>query len=125
MLTPEQDQLTQRVDEWYEAIRSGNLAKLDEILHPNYTNTEATGTVLTKQTDLANFESGRYKVLELTPTRIGPPVVHGNSARVDGEDVCTATFNGQTATNTYQWTDTWVKGDSGNWLCVASHSWKI
>jgi ketosteroid isomerase-like protein len=124
-LTADQSTLMKREEEWYQAILGSDRKKLDEILHPKYTNTVADGTVLTKQADLANFSSSRYKVLGFPSQTINVLVVHGNSARVDGEDVCKATFNGLTATNTYQWTDTWVKDASGSWRCVASHSWKI
>jgi ketosteroid isomerase-like protein len=124
MPTPEQDQLIQREEEWYQAILGSDLKKLDEILHPDYRNTVADGTVSTKAADIANFQTKKYAA-SFPSHVIDEPRVYGNTAVVTGSEECNATFNNVRRSGRYRWTDTWVRDASGSWRCVASHSSKI
>jgi len=125
-MTPEQLQLIERENEWSRAILNRNLRKLEEILADDYTNTDAEGTVWTKETDLANFTSNSYVARSLKLTEEPIVRVYGNSAVVTGCDEVEAKFKDVDVSGPYRWTDTWVRQDENSpWRCVASHGSRI
>jgi ketosteroid isomerase-like protein len=123
-MTREQEELIQLENDWCDAIRQHDRTKLATILADDYTNTDAEGTVWTKETDLANFVPGRYVVTSLTLQGLEPRV-YGNAAVVTGRDEVKAKFKDVDVSGSYRWTDTWVKDKSGSWRCVASHGSRI
>ena len=122
------DELIKLEKEWYAALRAPiaeSVEKLRAILADGYINTVSEGTILEKNDDIANFESGRYVVrsLKLKEDMKVRPEDDPNavSAVVFGADEVEASFDGRDVSGSYRWTDTWVKDATGAWRCVASH----
>jgi hypothetical protein len=104
---------------WVDALRSGDVKALGEILDDTYMDTDEEGHQLDKTNFLAAVKVGdlKYTTILLSSMRIHSFVY---SAVVSGKARQNGTYKGETLPVSVSFTDTFVMID-GVWKVVASH----
>ena len=106
--------------ELFKAMKTSNVKKLDELIHPALLFNLPNGAVTTKMMDLAAYESGGMSIAEIEPeeTRInsiGDNAVVSVSVRMKG------TFQGQPFEGTFRVLRVWKQIDQ-QWQIIAGSS---
>ena len=110
--------IKQLEQDWADAMKAGDLDKLNVILGDDWVGLGPDGTRETKKAFLADVKSGSMK---LTSFENGPMDVHvlGSVAVVLGSDTEKSTSKGKDTSGKYVWMDVFAKRD-GKWVAVRS-----
>lgn len=117
------DQLRQIENDWTEAQKTKNVAKLAEILADEWMGIGPDGKTSDKAKALADLKAPGNSVesVEMGPLQVR---IFGNTAVVTGSDTEKSMDNGKDSSGRYIWTDVFVK-QQGKWRAVASHDSKM
>jgi ketosteroid isomerase-like protein len=121
--TPSMSQsLKQLEQDWADAQKTADTAKLDEILGDDWV-ALGYGAEGGKQTKKAYIEAIKSGSLKLESFEFGPMDVKvlGNVAVVQGSDTEKSASNGKDSSGKYVWMDVFVKRN-GKWVAVRSQS---
>lgn len=110
--------IKQLEQDWSDAMKAGDVDKLNLILGDDWVGLGPDGTRETKKDMLADVKSGSLK---LTAFEIGPMDVHqlGSVAVVLGSDTEKSMDKGKDSSGKYVWMDVFAKRD-GKWVAVRS-----
>ncbi len=119
----DEQQLLGLEQQWADAMKNGDASALSRIEADGFVYTDASGKVTGKQNDLNGLKSGqtKFQSFELSDMQAH---VFGNTGVVTGHAQLKGTENGQDASGTYAFTDTFVK-QNGQWQAVATESTRI
>lgn len=107
-------------NQWAQASKTGNADALAPLLADDFIALDSDGTLRSKAEVLARVKKGKWTVNEIADMKV---TLHGDSAIVTGTWTGKGTDGeGKAVDAKERWADTWVKGASGNWQCVASAS---
>jgi ketosteroid isomerase-like protein len=106
--------------QWLKSQQTNNTDLLAPLLHDKVIETAASGRVIVgKEAVLADAKSDVWGSVDYTDLKVS---VFGNTA------VATGTFvgkgkdaSGKALDERVRFTDTWLKGTDGKWLCIATH----
>jgi ketosteroid isomerase-like protein len=117
------DELKQIENDWVNALKTKNVARLGEILGDGWVSLDWDGNTTDKAKMLAHLKLPSYT---LDSIQMGPMTVRifENTAVVTGSDTETGKEDGKDASGKYIWTDVFVK-QNGKWRAVASQSTKV
>ena len=117
------DQLRQIENDWTEAQKTKNVAKLGEILADEWLGIGPDGKTSDKTKALADLKSPGNVVesVEMGPMQVR---IFGNTAVVTGSETEKSMDNGKDSSGRHIWTDVFVK-QNGKWRAVASHDSKM
>ncbi len=117
------DQLRQIENDWTEAQKTKNVAKLAEILADEWMGIGPDGKTSDKAKALADLKAPGNSIesVEMGPLQVR---IFGNTAVVTGSDTEKSMDNGKDSSGRYIWTDVFVK-QQGKWRAVASHDSKM
>jgi ketosteroid isomerase-like protein len=104
--------------DWIDAERTGDAARLSQILADDWIGIGYDGKKERKQEMLADVKSGKGKVdsFEYGPVDVK---VLGNVAVFQGSDTEKSSFDGKDTSGKYAWMDVFVKRE-GKWVAVRS-----
>lgn len=106
-----------------DAMKSGNIIKLDQLIHKDLIFNLPNGQTITKELDLENYRSGLFKINKiLTEDRVIN--IFDNVAVVIVTLILDANFNGQEINNKFRYLRVW-KEFGGNWQIIAGSSCSI
>ena len=108
-------------NDWAQAEVRKDFAALDRFMADEYIFTDPDGVVFTKAQNLASFKSEQNAVTSELLSEVAVQDF-GNAAVVTG--LTKETVKGRPGSDTYRFTDTWVKR-SGSWQCVAGHASRV
>ena len=104
---------------WGAAMVRGEWATIEKMLAPEFIGTDGAGKRYTKMEYLTMMRTGGMTFSELQAGAENV-VVSGNTAVHMGEGTMMVKMPDGTSSRMHTvWTDTWVKGKNGKWLCVA------
>lgn len=109
-LTPEL--VLEQESRLYRAIRSGDIAELDQLLHDDLLFVLPDGRTVTKEEDLAAYRDGSLKVGELSPSLEKLNII-GDVAVVTLTKNLSGTFNDAPFELVYRYIRFWKKSDEG------------
>lgn len=113
----ENDVIPQYENRLFQAVKAGDVAALDELLHDNLLFNIPTGETCTKEMDLDNYRSGRMKVHDIIASdRIIRTT--GDLSTVAVTVDLKATFDGQPIDGTYRYLRVWMWCDQ-SWKIIA------
>lgn len=106
--------------DWTEAEKTGDMAKLGEIVAVDWKGLEPDGSVMTRRELMSDIKSGASKVesYEFGPMDVK---VMGRVAVVQGSDTEKSTTRGKDTSGRWVWTDVFVNRD-GKWVAVRSQA---
>jgi ketosteroid isomerase-like protein len=115
--------LKQLEDDWQKATRTKDTAALKRIIAEDWVATDDRGRLLDREQYLSQTTSNPDVVQsnENTDMKVR---IYGNTAVVTGGLTEKGTRNGAAYTDTYRWTDVFVKR-GGNWQAVVSQWAKV
>jgi ketosteroid isomerase-like protein len=117
-----EQQIRDRTDKWEQAHGARDVAALDELLHPAYVYTDATGTLQSRAEYLTSVFKSPDISLNSKFTTSGVVIrIFGATAVVTGQSSWKGRprGKGQFQTGRYQFTDVWVE-HAGRWRAVAT-----
>ncbi len=117
------DELKQIENDWVNAVKTKNAARLGEILADDWVGLGWDGQQSDKAKALANLKAAGYTLdtIEMGPMHVR---IFGDSAVVNGSDTEKSTEKGKDTSGKYIWTDVFVK-QNGKWKAVSSQSTKV
>ncbi|MDQ3172912.1 MAG: nuclear transport factor 2 family protein [Acidobacteriota bacterium] len=118
-----EQQLKQMEDDWQKAIKNKEAATLKRIIAEDWVTTDDKGKVLNREQYISQTTSNA-DVIESTENFDMQVRVYGNTAVVTGGSREKGTRNGTAYTDTYRWTDVFVKR-GGRWQAVVSQWAKV
>jgi len=118
-----EQQLKQMEDDWAKAIKNKDAATLRRIIAEDWVGTDEKGKVLNREQSISQTTSNP-DVIESEENFDMQVRVYGNTAIVIGGGTERGTRNGTAYTDTYRWTDVFVKR-SGRWQAVVSQLLKV
>ena len=110
-------------DDWAKAIKNKDAATLRRIIAEDWVGTDEKGKVLNREQSISQTTSNP-DVIESEENFDMQVRVYGNTAIVIGGGTERGTRNGTAYTDTYRWTDVFVKR-SGRWQAVVSQLLKV
>jgi ketosteroid isomerase-like protein len=118
-----EQQLKEMEDDWQKATRAKDIAALKRIIAEDWAATNEMGKILTREEYLSQTTANTDVIQsnENTDMRVR---VFGDTAVVTGGLTEKGTRNGTAYTDTYKWTDVFVKR-GGHWQAVASQWAKV
>jgi len=116
-----EQQLKKQESDWAAAEVKKDYAVLDRIMADEYISTDPDGKVFSKAQTIASFKSDQNVVTSEAVSELEVHV-YGDAAVVTG--LTKETVKGHPGTDTYRFTDTWVKR-GGAWQCVAGHASRV
>jgi ketosteroid isomerase-like protein len=105
--------------QWADAMVRGEWVTIEKMIAPGFLGTDGTGKRYTKAEYMSMMKTGGMSFSDMQP---GPSnvIVSGNTAVHTGEATVTVKMPDGTTNRIHSvWTDTWVKGKNGKWLCIA------
>lgn len=109
--------------QWAEAQKTGDAAVVAPLLAETFVNTDADGAVDGKAKLLSNLKGGRWEHNEISNVKV---TVYGTTAVATGAWAGKgADGDGKYIDRRERWSDTWVKGYGGRWVCVASQQTEV
>src|SRR6266851_5240796 len=118
-----EQQLKQMEDDWQKAIKNKEAATLKRILAEDWVGTDDKGKVLNREPYISQTTSNP-DAIESTENFDMQVRVYGDTAVVTGGSREKGTRNGTAYTETYRWTDVFVKR-GGHWQAVVSQWAKV
>ena len=118
-----EQQLKQMEDDWAKAIKNKDAATLRRIIAEDWVGTDEKGKVLNREQSISQTTSNP-DVIESEENFDMQVRVYGNTAIVIGGGTERGTRNRTAYTDTYRWTDVFVKRD-GLWQAVVSQWAKV
>ena len=118
-----EQQLKQMEDDWQKALKNKDGVTLGRIIAEDWVATDDKGKVLNKELYISQTTSNP-DVIESTENFDMQVRVYGNTAVVTGGSREKGTRNGTAYTDTYRWTDVFVKR-GGRWQAVVSQWAKV
>ena len=118
-----EQQLKQMEDDWQKAIKNKEAATLRRIIAEDWVGTDDKGKVLSREPYISETTS-KPDVIESAENFDMQVRVYGNTAVVTGGSREKGTRNGTAYTDTYRWTDVFVKR-GGRWQAVVSQWAKV
>ncbi len=118
-----EQQLKQMEDDWQKAIKNKEAATLRRIIAEDWVGTDDKGKVLNREPQISQTTSNP-DVIESAENFDMQVRVYGNTAVVTGGSKERGTRNGTAYTDTYRWTDVFVKR-GGRWWAVVSQWAKV
>jgi len=118
-----EQQIKQMEDEWQKAIKNKEAATLKRIIAEDWVATDDKGKVLNRESYFSQTTSNP-DVIEFTENFDMQVRVYGAAAVVTGGSTEKGTRNGTAYTDTYRWTDVFVKR-GGRWQAVVSQWAKV
>jgi ketosteroid isomerase-like protein len=114
------EQIKQIERDWADAMTSGNLDKVAQIVGDDWMGISYDGSRASKQKLLADVKAGQDKAESI---EIGPMEVKvlGSVAIVQGSDTEKSTMNGKDTSGKWVWMDVFAKRH-GRWVAVRSQS---
>lgn len=109
--------------DWFDAMKTGDTAKLAEILADDWVTLGPDGARLTKAEELDSFKSGESKIssYEMGPVDVK---VFGTFAVAQGSDTEKASYKGKDTSGKWVWMDVFVKR-GGKWQAVRSQTARV
>lgn len=105
-------------NEWADAQKAGDAAKVAPLLADNFVNTDVDARVSGKAELLSNLKGGKWEVNGISDVKVS---VYGDTAIATGEWVGKGIDgDGTKVDRRERWTDAWIKRKDGNWQCVSS-----
>lgn len=114
------DAIKQLERDWVNAQKSGDVAKLGQILADDWMGLGFDGTKTTKKQTLDNIKSGANKLDSFEIGLMDVQVI-GNVAIVQGSDTEKSSFKGKDTSGKWVWMDVFAMRD-GKWQAVRSQS---
>jgi hypothetical protein len=105
---------------WNQAQLHHDAAAVGQILPETFVYTDYDGTVMTKAKFLADVQDPNYHATSITNQDMDV-FAYQNAAIVIGTYHSKGTYKGKAFDHVGRFTDTWIY-QSGQWLCVASHT---
>jgi ketosteroid isomerase-like protein len=118
-----EQQLKQMEDDWQKATRTKDAATLKRIISEDWVATDDKGKILNREQYISQTTSNPDVVQSNVNTDMQVRV-YGNTAVVTGGLTESGTRNGTAYTDTYRWTDVFVKR-GGHWQAVVSQWAKV
>jgi ketosteroid isomerase-like protein len=118
-----EQQLKQMEDDWQKATRTKDAAALKRIIAEDWVATDDKGKALNREQYISQTTSNPDVVQSNENTDMQVRV-YGNTAVVTGGLTEKGTRNGTAYTDTYKWTDVFVKR-GGQWQAVVSQWMKV
>lgn len=118
-----EQQLKQMEDDWQKAIKNKEAATLRRVIAEDWVGTDDKGKVLNREPYISQTTSNP-EVIESAENFDMQVRVYGNTAVVTGGSKERGTRNGTAYTDTYRWTDVFVKR-GGRWWAVVSQWAKV
>lgn len=106
-----------------QAIKTGNINVLDELLHDDLIFTIPTGETISKTMDIENYRSGIMKVYDIPVTDRTIKIVENISIVAVTVDL-KATYAGQIIEGKFKYLRVWKVFDS-SWKIIAGSGFKI
>jgi ketosteroid isomerase-like protein len=106
--------ITHLEQEWNQAVKAGDTAKIAGLLSDILVDLDVDGTVNNKSAVLDWVKHSQWELCEISDIKV---VVHGNSAIATGIWRGKGTVAGKPFEAHERWLDTWLK--NGKWQCVA------
>ena len=126
-----EQQLKQMEDDWQKATRTKDAALLKRIIAEDWVATDDKGKILNREQYISQTIASRSSVSSSNPDVIQSNEnfdmqvrVYGDTAVVTGGSKEKGTRNGTAYTDTYRWTDVFVKR-GGRWQAVVSQWAKV
>jgi ketosteroid isomerase-like protein len=116
-------QLMQMEDDWLKAAQNKDVATLKRIIAEDWIGTNEKAEVVNREQDISNI-TANTDVIESDQSFNMHVRIYGNTAIVTGGDRAKGTRNGKAFTETYRWTDVFVKR-GGTWQAVVSQWMKV
>src|SRR5712691_3254830 len=113
-----EQQLKQMEDDWLKAIKNKEAAALRRIIAEDWVATDEKGKILNREPYISQMTSNP-DVIESNESFDMQVRVYGNTAVVTGGSREKGTRNGTAYTDSYRWTDVFVKR-GGRWQAVVS-----
>ncbi|MBV9210810.1 MAG: nuclear transport factor 2 family protein [Acidobacteria bacterium] len=116
----EQREVLAVLNDWVEALRQNDLAKLNYIVGDDYVITTSEGTMLNKEQDLLPVKTGdvKFQTVETEDVNVR---VYGKTAIVTGIGSFHVIYKNRPLDVRERFTDVYVKRN-GRWQPVASHA---
>ncbi len=112
--------ITKLEQQWAADGKSGNYDALAPLLADNFITMDADGSLHTKSEMLTRMKGSKWEVMEVSDIKV---TTFGNTAIATGAWQGKGTLANGTAVDAHErWVDTWMKGASGKWQCIASAS---
>ena len=105
---------------WNQAQLHHDASAVGQILPETFVYTDYDGTVMNKSKFLADVQDPNYRATSITNQNM-EVFPYQNAAIVIGKYRSKGTFKGKAFDHVGRFTDTWIY-QSGQWLCVASHT---
>ena len=118
-----EQQLKQMEDDWQKAIKNKEAATLRRIIAEDWVGTDDKGKVSNREQAISQL-TANPDVIESNENFDMQVRVYGNTAVVIGGARERGTRNGTAYTDTYRWTDVFVKR-GGRWQAVVSQFAKV
>jgi len=118
-----EQQLKRMEDDWQKAIKNKEAATLKRIIGEDWVGTDDKGKVLNREPYISQTTSNP-DAIESTENFDMQVRVYGDTAVVTGGSREKGTRNGTAYTDTYRWTDVFVKR-GGRWQAVVSQWAKV
>jgi len=118
-----EQQLKQMESDWLNAIKNKDAATLKRIIAEDWAATDENGKVLNREPYLSQITSNPDVIQSDEPYDMQVRVF-GNTAVVTGGSKESGTRSGAAYTDTYRWTDVFVKR-GGHWQAVVSQWEKV
>jgi ketosteroid isomerase-like protein len=118
-----EQQLKQMEDDWQKATRAKDTAALKRIIAEDWNATNEMGKILNREEYLSQT-TANPDVIQSNENTDMQVRVYGNTAVVTGGLTEKGTRNGAAYTDTYRWTDVFVKR-GGRWQAVVSQWMKV
>lgn len=116
----EQREVLAVLNDWVEALKQNDLAKLNYIVGDDYLITTSEGTILNKEQDLLPVKTGDVK-FESVATEDVNVRIYGKTAIVTGIGIFHVQYKNKPLDVRERFTDVYVKRN-GRWQPVASHA---
>lgn len=108
---------------WMKSQQSNNVDLVAPLFADNIVETTGEGKVFSgKAAVLADAKTQTWSSVDYTDLKV---MVIGRTAVATGTFVGKGTSGGKALDARTRFTDTWVKGADGKWLCVATHDSEI
>ncbi|HEX7361225.1 MAG TPA: nuclear transport factor 2 family protein [Bryobacteraceae bacterium] len=104
--------------DWLNAEKTGDTAKLTEMIADDWVLLAANGTKVTKAEELRSLKSGESKISSYEMGPVDVKVI-GNVAIAQGSDNEKSSYKGKTTSGKWLWMDVFVKRN-GRWQAVRS-----
>jgi ketosteroid isomerase-like protein len=109
--------------DWFNAMKTGDTAKLTEIVADDWVMLTPDGIKLTKAEELNSWKSGESTMSSYEMGPVDVKVI-GTVAVAQGSDNEKSTYKGKDTSGKWVWMDVFVKRD-GKWQAVRSQTAKV